>query len=74
MSERKKVIRTDAEWKQILSPEEYYVLRQKGTEPAFTGKYYHHKENGIYLCAACGNELFSSKAKYDSGSGWPSFF
>lgn len=74
MSERKKIIRTEAEWKQILKPDEFYVLREKGTEPPFTGKYYHHKEEGIYLCAACGNELFSSKTKYDSGSGWPSFY
>lgn len=74
MSNKKKVIRTEQEWKQILSPEEFYILRQKGTEPAFTGKYYHHFENGIYLCAACGNELFSSETKYDSGSGWPSFY
>ncbi len=74
MSNRKKVIRTEEEWKQILKPDEFYVLRKKGTEPPFTGRYYHHKEEGIYLCAACGNELFSSKAKYDSGSGWPSFY
>lgn len=74
MSDRKKIIRTEAEWKQILKPDEFYVLREKGTEPPFTGKYYHHKEEGIYLCAACGNELFSSKTKYDSGSGWPSFY
>lgn len=74
MANTRNVIRTESEWKQILSPEEYYVLRQKGTEPPFTGKYYHNFEDGIYLCAACGNELFSSRAKYDSGSGWPSFF
>lgn len=57
-----------------LTPEQYRVLRQKGTEPAFTGKYYHHTEKGLYLCAACGNELFSSDTKYDSGSGWPSYY
>ncbi len=74
MTLKKKVIRTENEWKQILSPEEFYILREKGTEPPFTGKYYHHHENGIYVCAGCGNELFSSVAKYDSGSGWPSFF
>ena len=74
MTLKKKVIRTENEWKQILSPEEFYILREKGTEPPFTGKYYHHHENGIYVCAGCGNELFSSMAKYDSGSGWPSFF
>jgi peptide-methionine (R)-S-oxide reductase len=74
MSEKKKIIKPDSEWKKVLTPEEFYILRLKGTEPAFSGKYYHHKEKGIYLCAACGNELFSSKAKYDSGSGWPSFY
>jgi len=57
-----------------LTPDEYRVLRNKGTEAAFTGKYYRHKENGTYVCAACDNELFSSKTKYDSGSGWPSFY
>jgi len=70
----KKIIKTENEWKKILTPEQFYVLRQKGTEPPFSGKYYYHKEDGIYICAACGNELFDSKAKYDSGSGWPSFF
>ena len=61
-------------YKTKLSPEQYEVLRQAKTEPAFTGKYVSHKEQGVYVCAACGNELFSSKNKYDSGSGWPSFF
>lgn len=70
----KKVIKTDKEWKDILTPEQFYVLRQKGTEPPFTGKYYYHKDDGIYVCAACENELFDSKSKYESGSGWPSFF
>jgi peptide-methionine (R)-S-oxide reductase len=65
--------RSEDEWKQILSKDEYLVLRQKGTEPAFTGKYYNFKEKGIYLCAACKQELFSSESKYDSGTGWPSF-
>lgn len=74
MLKRKRVIYTEEEWKKILSPEEFYVLRQKGTEPPFKGKYYHHFENGVYLCAACGNELFSSETKFDSGSGWPSFY
>ncbi len=74
MLKRKRVIYTEEEWKKILSPEEFYVLRQKGTEPPFKGKYYHHFENGVYLCAACGNELFSSITKFDSGSGWPSFY
>jgi len=69
-----KVIKTENEWKQELTPEEYYVLREKGTERAFTGKYYKNHDKGIYLCAACGNELFSSDTKYDSGSGWPSYW
>jgi peptide-methionine (R)-S-oxide reductase len=66
--------KNEEEWKQKLSPEEYAVLREKGTEPAFSGKYYHSTEKGMYLCAACGQELFSSDVKYDSGSGWPSFW
>ena len=69
-----KVERTDQEWQTCLTPEEYQVLRQKGTETAFTGKYYKHKEEGVYVCAGCENELFSSDTKYDSGSGWPAFF
>jgi peptide-methionine (R)-S-oxide reductase len=64
----------ESEWKLTLSPERYKVLRQCGTEPPFTGKYVHHKENGIYVCAGCGNELFSSDTKFESGSGWPSFW
>ena len=64
----------DDEWKLTLSPEQYKVLRECGTEPPFTGKYVNHKENGVYVCAACGNELFSSDTKYESGSGWPSFW
>lgn len=67
-------MKSEEVWKAELSPEQYRILREKGTEPAFTGKYYKHKEKGIYLCAACGNELFSSESKYDSGSGWPSFW
>jgi len=69
----KKVTRTDEEWRKELTPEQYSVARQKGTERAFTGKYYNSKEKGIYKCAACGNELFASADKFDSGSGWPSF-
>lgn len=65
--------KTEEEWQKELTPEEYRVLREKGTEPAFTGKYYQTKEKGVYMCAACGNTLFLSDAKYDSGSGWPSF-
>src|SRR5260370_3930273 len=68
------VNKTDEEWKKELDPQHYWVLRKKATEPAFTGKYLHNKEKGIYVCAACGAELFSSDTKYDSGSGWPSFW
>jgi len=69
-----KIIKTDEEWKKELTPEQFEILRQKGTEKPFSGEYYENKENGTYLCAACGNELFSSNTKYDSGSGWPSFY
>jgi len=69
-----KVVKTDNDWKEELSPEEFRVMRKHGTEPAFTGKYWDLKDQGIYKCAACGNELFSSETKYDSGSGWPSFY
>ncbi len=69
-----KVVKSEKEWKSILTLEQYQVMRKKGTERAFTGKYYHNKEKGIYRCAACGNELFNSTTKYDSGSGWPSFW
>ena len=68
------VSKSEEEWKSILSPEEFDVLRNKGTEYAFTGEYYTLKENGVYACAGCGNELFDSKSKYNSGSGWPSFY
>lgn len=69
-----KVEKTDAEWKQSLSDEQFAVCRLAGTERAFTGKYWNHKEKGIYTCACCGTPLFESVTKYDSGSGWPSFF
>jgi peptide-methionine (R)-S-oxide reductase len=62
------------EWKKKLTPERYRVLREKGTEPPFTGKLLHNKEKGVYTCAGCGAELFSDEAKFDSGSGWPSFY
>lgn len=65
---------TDNNWKVKLTPEQFKVLRQCGTEPPFSGKYVHHKEEGTYVCAACGNELFSSETKFKSGSGWPSFW
>ena len=69
----RKVVKTEEEWRQELTPEQYAVARQKATERAFTGKYNDSKEKGVYRCVACGNELFSSDAKFDSGSGWPSF-
>jgi peptide-methionine (R)-S-oxide reductase len=69
-----KVTKTEEEWKKILSPEEYHVLREKGTEPAFSGKYLKNKRKGVYICAGCGNKLFDSETKFDSGTGWPSFW
>lgn len=66
--------RTDEEWRDRLTAEQYRVTRQCGTEPAFTGKYWHHKADGVYRCVCCGQPLFSSKTKYDSGSGWPSYW
>lgn len=70
----KKINKTDEEWAKELSSEQFSVLRKKGTEAPFTGKYCHNENTGKYLCAACGNELFSSDSKFDSGSGWPSFW
>lgn len=74
MQMTKKIIKTEEEWENILTKEEYYVTRQKGTEEPFTGKYYDSKEKGIYYCICCDNDLFLSETKFDSGTGWPSFF
>jgi methionine-R-sulfoxide reductase len=73
MNEKEKLHRTEEEWKQVLTPEQYYVLRQKGTDRPHTGKLTLNKEKGVYTCAACGNELFTSDMKFDSHCGWPSF-
>jgi len=67
------VTKTEEEWKNLLSPEQYRVLREKGTEAPYTGKYYLNKDKGVYVCAACGNELFTSDMKFESSCGWPSF-
>jgi peptide-methionine (R)-S-oxide reductase len=69
-----KVVKTEQEWRELLSEEEFYICRQKGTERAFTGEYYNEKAQGSYLCRCCGQPLFDSQTKYDSGSGWPSFY
>ena len=69
-----KMVRSDAEWTRILTPEQYRILRQKGTERAFTGKYWNHHGMGVYVCAGCGQELFRSTEKFASGTGWPSFW
>lgn len=70
----KKITKTDEEWREMLSEEQHYVTRQKGTERPFTGKYHNHKEEGVYKCVGCGEELFISDTKFDSGTGWPSFW
>ncbi|MBS2035002.1 peptide-methionine (R)-S-oxide reductase MsrB [bacterium] len=69
-----KIVKSEAEWKKQLTPQEYAVLRQAATEPAYTGKYEKNHEKGTYFCAACGTELFKSETKFDSGCGWPAFF
>lgn len=74
MEELKELPQTDEEWAGILTPEQFQILRHKGTERAFTGEYWNHHEAGTYVCAGCGQPLFSSGAKFDSGCGWPSFY
>lgn len=71
---RPKVVKSDAEWQKELTPEQYYITRKHGTEPAWTGPYLNEKSKGVYKCVACGAPLFSSETKYESGSGWPSFY
>ncbi len=71
---KQKIQKSDAEWREQLTPEQYRILREKGTERAFTGTYTDEKADGVYRCAACETPLFSSEAKFDSGSGWPSFY
>jgi peptide-methionine (R)-S-oxide reductase len=72
MAERAR--KTDEEWREELSPQQYKIMREKGTERAFTGEHWDRKEEGVYLCAGCGTPLFDSETKYDSGTGWPSFW
>jgi peptide-methionine (R)-S-oxide reductase len=69
-----KIVKSDAEWRAKLSPEQFHVTRKAGTEPAFTGKYWNSKDNGVYACSCCGEPLFNSQTKYESGTGWPSFY
>jgi peptide-methionine (R)-S-oxide reductase len=69
-----RILKTDDEWKELLTREQYRVLREKGTELPDSGEYYRFRKDGVFLCSACGNELFSSETKFESGSGWPSFW
>ena len=70
----KRVEKSESEWRAELTPEQYRIMREKGTERAFTGEYWDNHDSGVYRCASCGTELFNSETKYDSGSGWPSFY
>jgi peptide-methionine (R)-S-oxide reductase len=74
MTNQEKVTKTNKQWRNSLTPEQYRILRKKGTERAFSGEYWDTKTTGTYVCAGCGQELFSSEAKYDSGTGWPSYY
>lgn len=69
-----KIKKTEEEWREAFTPEQFHITREKGTEPPFTGKYWDHKASGTYHCVACGTPLFSSESKFDSGTGWPSFY
>jgi peptide-methionine (R)-S-oxide reductase len=71
---RRQIIKSEDEWRKLLTPEQFAVCRAKGTERAFSGRYWNHHQAGVYRCVGCGAELFSSAAKFDSGSGWPSFW
>jgi peptide-methionine (R)-S-oxide reductase len=73
VAETDQIVRTEEEWRELLAPDQYRVLRQRGTDPAFSGRYTHPGPSGIYRCAGCGAELFDAATQYDSGSGWPSF-
>lgn len=74
METKPTINKTESEWKQELSPEQFHVMREEGTERPFSGKYWNHHEHGTYVCAACGEKLFSSETKFDSGTGWPSYY